>query len=81
MTLYELTNSMTIQGNICIKIFDLDGREHERRIFKDRDDFTTYHAGADDLDDLEIIYMYAGREHCETWLNIELQAPNLTTEF
>ena len=81
MTLYELTNSMTIQGNICIKIFDLDGREHERRIFKDQDDFTTYHVNADDLDNLEITYMYAYRDYCEAWLTIELQAPNLTTEF
>ena len=81
MTLYELTNSMTIQGNIFIKIFDLDGREHERRFFRNHDDFTTYRVGADDLDDLEIIYMYASRENAAIWLNIELQAPNLTTEF
>ena len=81
MTLYDLANSMTIQGNVCIKIFDLDGREHERRFFKDQEDFTTYHAGAADLDDLEVIYMYASRENTAICLNIELQAPNLTTDF
>ena len=74
MTLYDLTNSMTLQGNICITVFDPDGREKERRYFRDQDDFTTYHVDADDLDDLEVSYIYPAHSYPErAWLHIDLQ--------
>ena len=74
MTLYELTNSMTLQGNICITVFSSDGNEKEQRHFRDQDDFSTFMNDAEDLDDLEVTYIYATRAYCETaWLNIEVQ--------
>lgn len=74
MTLYELTNSMTIQGNICVTIYDANGKETDRRFYYDLSDFVTYHEDADDLDDFVVTYIYADRAiDGGAWLNIELQ--------
>ncbi len=73
MTLYDLTNEINIQGNICIIVFDPDGNETERRYFRDQSDFNAYYEGADDLDNCEVSFIYPTHAYCETaWLNIEL---------
>jgi hypothetical protein len=72
MTLYELTNDLTMQGNIKITIYDQDGNEKEVRRFTDQGDFTTYNADAYDLDDLEVAYIWPTYEQGEAWINIEL---------
>lgn len=73
MTLYELTQSMTIQGNIEIKVFDADGRETDARFFPDEYDFDTTTHDADDIEDLRVTYMYTTKSYDGTpWLTIEL---------
>jgi len=74
MTLYDLTNEITLQGDICIKVFDPDGNEKETRHFYEQTDFNTYCENADDLDDLEVSFIYP--LHAiggGSWVCIELQ--------
>lgn len=73
MTLYELTNTVTVQGNIEIRIFDTNGNEKESRYFRDQDDFNTRYEDSDDLDDFTITYIYHSRGYDGTpWLVIEI---------
>ena len=73
MTLHQLTNAMTIQGNVEIKIFAEDGTEIERRFLRDLYDFNCTCEDCDDIEDLEITYMYATKSlDSEAWLAIEL---------
>ena len=72
MTLYDLTNTITIQGNVAIKIFDEHGDETETRFFRDQDDFNCYNA-CDDIEDLTLSYIYSTKRYDGTpWLVIEL---------
>lgn len=73
MTLYDLTNTATIQGNIEIKIFDQDGNEKESRFYRDQDDFTPFYEDCSDIEDCDIIYIYCTKS-CDgaPWLVIEI---------
>lgn len=73
MTLYDLTNSTTVQGNIEIKVFDSQGSEKESRFFRDQDDFSCYMNDCDDMEDFRINYIYPTKG-CDgtVWLVIEL---------
>jgi hypothetical protein len=74
MTLYDLTQSMTIQGNIEIKIFDADDTHTDSRFFPDEYDFDTTTHDADDIEDLEVTYMYTTKSYDGTpWLTIEVK--------
>lgn len=72
MTLYELCNNITLQGNIEIKLFAPDGTELESLLFPDEWDFNiTYYRP--ELEDLEVSYIYPTRGHNGTnWLTIEI---------
>lgn len=73
MTLYHLTQSMTIQGNIEVKVFDADGAELDARFFEGEYDFNTNCCDASDIEDLKVWYMYATKSCDGTeWLTIEL---------
>lgn len=72
MTLYELMNGLTLQGNIEIKVFDEADNEKETRCFRDMGDLIG--APTDDLEDLEVTYMYATKGPDGTeWMVIELK--------
>ena len=62
MTLYELTDNITLQGNIEIVVFDSNGNEKETRFFPDVDSLDVYCYDISDLDELEVTYMYAKKE-------------------
>lgn len=62
MTLYELTNQITLQGNIEVIVFDEKGNEKETRFIPDVDDLDVYCYDIDDLEELEVKYMYAKKE-------------------
>ncbi len=47
MTLYELMNSTTIQGDVCIQPFDADGRELDGFYVKNTEDLA-YACGGED---------------------------------
>ena len=73
MTLYDLTQSMTIQGNIRIHVFDANGSEKEIRSAADQDDFSPHLADMDDIEDLTVTYIYPTKEvGGMAWLNIEV---------
>lgn len=72
MTLYNLVNSMTIQGNVTIKVFDKDSSEKECYVIRDVDDLA-YVYDYDEVEDLEISFMYVSKSCDGTpWLNIEV---------
>lgn len=72
MTLYDMANSMTIQGNIEVKVFDFEG-ELESRFFRDQDDFVPHWTDCEDIEDLTVTYMYAHKSYDgSVWLTIEL---------
>lgn len=73
MTLYELTNAATLQGNIEMKIFGEDGDEKESRFFLDQDDFFPAHEDCDDVEDFRVSYIYYSHGCDGTpWLVIEI---------
>lgn len=59
MTFYELTNSMTIQGNIEIALFNEKWDELEREYFPNEDDFYSNSFCDGEYDDCEVRFMYA----------------------
>ena len=72
MSLYELSDSLTLQGNIEIKVFDDIGTETESRKFQDMDGFSSF-MDAPDLEHYRVSYMYATkRANGEAWLVIEV---------
>ena len=72
MTLYELSDSLTLQSNIEIKVFDEDGTGVECRQFQDMDGFHTL-MYAPDLEHYDVTYMYATVDATgTTWLVIEI---------
>lgn len=74
MTLYDLSNALTLQGNIEIKVFDEAGNEKETRCFRDVEDFNCTCTDTNDLEDLEVTYMYATKSADGTeWMVIELK--------
>lgn len=73
MTLYDLTNSLALQGNIEIKVFDSEGNEKETRCFRDAESFSCNCTDTNDLEDHEVIYMYATKSADGTaWMVIEV---------
>ncbi len=73
MTLYDLTTSFLIQGNISVKVFDEAGSEIESRFYRDQDDFDTNCTDAFELEDFEVTYMYPSKACDGTpWLVIEV---------
>lgn len=62
MTLYELANAVTLQGNIEIKVFDSNLNQIECRQFNHQEDFNCICNGCDDIEDLEVVYMYASKD-------------------
>lgn len=72
MTLYDLVNTVTLQGDICITVF-VNGHEKERRYLDDMADVNCYCDDLDDLEDLQVIYMYASRWMGKTRMFIDLE--------
>ena len=61
MTLYELVNNTTIQGNVFIQPFDTDGRELDGFSVKDTEDLSGSCGGkdwVDEWDEWEVNYIY-----------------------
>lgn len=59
MTLYELCEEITIQGNIEIKVFDTAGNEVENHFFREEYDFHIAYTEHAELEDLQVSFMYA----------------------
>lgn len=72
MTLYDLTQSLTLQGNISVIVTE-DGRETETRNFHDMTDFVCGLTDCDDIEDYEVTYIYPTHDFGVTWLNIEVE--------
>lgn len=72
MTLYELADTVTLQGNIIIKVFDGEGNEKESRFVHESTGFNCICDDADDLEDCEVSYMYPERGTGTAWLVIEV---------
>lgn len=73
MTFYELTTSITLQGNIEVKIFNSMGDEIESRCFRDLDDFSISCTDTEDLEDCEVTYVYSSKSCDGTpWLTVEV---------
>lgn len=73
MTLYDLANACTLQGNIEIKVFDGDGNELESRFVRDETGFECSFTNTDDLEDCEVSYMHATKSLDGTeWLVVEV---------
>lgn len=74
MTLYELSDSLTLQGNIEVKVFDNAGTEAESRKFRDMDGFHSC-MDAPDLEHCDVTYMYGTADAAGTaWMVIEVEA-------
>ena len=61
MTLYELVNNTTIQGNVFIQPFDADGRELDGFSVKNTEDLAAACGGKDwieDWDEWQVNYIY-----------------------
>lgn len=61
MTLYELMNNTTIQGDVCIQPFDVDGRELDSFFVKMTDDLAFSCGGDDwvvDWEEWKVSYIY-----------------------
>ena len=81
MTLYELTQNITLQGDIKVTRFDAN-LNTETRIFIQEDSFDVYSRSfvddenLTDWEDLEVTFMFASTsgdgEHRKSWLNIEV---------
>ena len=72
MKLYELADTVTLQGNIIIKVFDGEGNEKESRFVRDSGGFDCAFDDADDLEDCEVSYMYPEKGIGTAWLVIEV---------
>ena len=73
MTLYDLCNSLTIQGNIELKVFDPDGTELNSYCFRDEYEFQIAYTAFPELEDLEVSYIYPSKSYDGTiWLTIEV---------
>ena len=73
MTLYELCDNITLQGNIEIKVFDPEGTELESHFFRDEYDFNVSYTEHSELDELPVSYIYPNKSYDGTvWLVIEV---------
>lgn len=72
MTLYDLCNNISLQGNIEVKVFDLAGNELETHLFMDEWQFQITYTHPE-LEDLYVSYIYATRGRNGTiWTTIEI---------
>lgn len=72
MYLYEICSQVIIQGNICVKVFH-NGQEEDSRYYRDMDDFDSFSADIDDLEECEVRYIYPTKACDGTqWLVIEV---------
>lgn len=73
MTFYDLTTTITLQGNIEVKIFNHLGDEIDSRFFRDLDDFSISCTETEDLEDCEVTYIYS-KKSCDgtAWLTVEV---------
>jgi hypothetical protein len=73
MTLFDLSFSILIQGNVAVKVFDESGNEKESRFYSGQSDFDTNCCDAFELEDLEVTYIYPSKAPDGTpWLVIEV---------
>lgn len=75
MTLYELFNSVTLQGNIAVEVYDDAGsasRKYTDFYIRDVDDLST-EFDLESVEDLEVTYIYTTKS-CDgkPWMHIEL---------
>ena len=61
MTLYELVNNTTIQGNAMILPFNMNGDELAPILINDADDVAGYSGEYDDYEDWEVTFIYVDR--------------------
>ena len=73
-TLYDLANSAYVQGNISVVIFN-DDCEEVRRVNIECADDLSWHLRHElqDMEDLEVMYMYAELIDKTPWFVIELK--------
>lgn len=70
MTLYELANNTTVQGNIDIVLFDGNGNEQDDRTFSYVEDLSTYlNQLPEGWEDCEVRFFFAA---ADGWLHIEI---------
>jgi hypothetical protein len=73
MTLYELCDNITIQGNIELKVFDSEGTEFDSHFFREEYEFHITYTAYTELEDLQVSYMYTTKSYDGTvWLVIEV---------
>lgn len=73
MTLYELCDNITIQGNIELKVFDQEGNELDSYFFRDEYEFNITYTEHTELEDLPVSYMYTQKSYDGTaWFVIEV---------
>lgn len=73
MTLYELCDCITIQGNIILKVFDEHGDEIENHYYREQYEFNIAYTDQPDLDEAHVTYMYSVKSYDGiSWLVIEL---------
>ncbi len=73
MTLYELCNNITLQGNIEIKVFAPNGDEDESFFYRDEYDFNIAYTDHPELEDTTVSYMYPSKSYDGTvWFIIEV---------
>lgn len=72
MTLYELANNTTVQGNIDIVLFDGNGNEQDDRAFSYVEDLSTYlNQLPEGWEDCEVRFIWPA---ADGWLHIEIYA-------
>lgn len=74
MTLYDLTTSILIQGNVAIKVFDEAGNELVQRFYHDQSDLDCNCNDCFDIEECEVTYIYTSKA-CDgsAWLVIEVE--------
>lgn len=74
MTLYDMMNAMSIQGNVEIRIVDANGLAKETHFFRDVDELSSTCYDVDEFEDMEVLYIYPTKSlDSEPWLVIELE--------
>ena len=73
MTLYEFSNVTMLQGNIEIKICDMDGNARESRSFKEQQNFNCFYNNCNDIKYYKVCFVYSNQSADGTpWVTIEL---------
>ena len=73
MTLYELCEEITLQGNIELKVFDQEGNEKTAHFFHDETDFHIAYTEHTDLEDLPVSFIYPTKGYNgSVWLVVEV---------